>query len=261
MEERILISDIPLVTVIIPVYRSSLYIEAAIRSVMAQTITNWELIVIDDYSDDGTPEIVRSLAQEDTRIRLVCNERNMGVARTRNRGMDMARGSYIALLDSDDVWLPDKLERQLSLMAREKADLCYCSYAIVNAQGERCRPDYLVPESADFNLLLKENVIGCSTVVMSRRTVEDHRFTTDFYHEDYVFWVTLLQEGFRAVGCTEPLVHWRFIESSRSYDKRKAAISRWRIYRDYLHLSIGRSLSSFVAYFAASTKKYFRKLR
>lgn len=260
MEGNNITSAVPLVTVIMPAYQSSSYIEAAIRSVMMQTVTNWEMIVIDDCSNDGTVEIIRSLAQEDERIHLVYNEQNMGVARTRNRGIDMAQGNYIALLDSDDVWLPDKLEHQLLIMEQEKADLCYCSYSIVNSQGERCRPDYLVPASVDFDKLLNENIIGCSTVVISRRAMEGHRFTTDFYHEDYVLWLTLLREGFLAVGYTEPLVQWRFIESSRSYDKRKAAGSRWKIYRDYLQLPIGKSLISFAAYFTAGIKKYFRKL-
>lgn len=261
MEQILSEQTAPLVTVIMPAYRARNYIEAAVRSVMAQTLTDWELIVIDDCSGDETPELVRALEREDDRIRLVCNEQNMGVARTRNRGMDLARGKYIALLDSDDVWLPEKLERQLARMDREGADVCYCSYAIVDARGERCKPDYLVPPAVDFRGLLRENVIGCSTVVLNRRVLEDHRFLTDFYHEDYVLWVTLLREGFRAVGCTEPLVHWRFIENSRSYDKRRAAQNRWRIYRDYLHLSLGSSLAAFAAYGFASVKKYFRKLR
>lgn len=261
MEDQIMESAAPMVTVIMPAYRAQAYIEAAVRSVMAQTLSDWELIVLDDCSGDGTPELVRALAREDARIRLVCNGENMGVARTRNRGLDMARGEYIALLDSDDVWLPEKLERQLARMKDTGADICYCSYAIVDAAGERCRPDYLVPPEVDFDRLLGENVIGCSTVVLSRRALEAHRFATDFYHEDYVLWVTLLREGFRAVGCTEPLVHWRFIENSRSFDKRKAAGNRWRIYRDYLHLPLGRSLRAFAAYGAASVKKYFRKLR
>ena len=260
MEHQMAKQNDPLVTVVMPAYRAEAYVEAAVRSVMAQTMPNWELIVIDDCSGDETPEILRALTREDNRVRLVCNEKNMGVARTRNRGMDMARGQFVALLDSDDVWRPEKLERQLALMEKSGADVCYCSYAIVDARGERCRPDYLVPPETDFRRLLGENVIGCSTVVLSRRVLEEHRFITDFYHEDYVLWVTLLREGFRAAGCVEPLVHWRLIEDSRSFNKRKAAGNRWRIFRDYLHLPLGQSLRAFAVYGMASIRKYFRKL-
>lgn len=251
----------PLVTVIMPAYRAEAYIEAAVRSVMAQSLTDWELLILDDCSGDNTAAIAHALAREDGRIRVLRNEENMGVARTRNRGMDLARGEYIALLDSDDVWHPEKLARQIALLEQTDADLCYCSYAIVDAKGVPCRPDYMVPPEADYRRLLRENVIGCSTVVLTRRILESHRFATDFYHEDYVLWVTLLREGFRAVGCTEPLVDWRFIENSRSFDKRKAAGNRWRIYRDYLHLPLGQSLGAFAGYSLASARKYFRKLR
>ena len=261
MEQILSEEKAPLVTVIMTAYQARDYVEQAVRSVMAQTVTDWELIVIDDCSGDDTPEMIRALAGEDRRIRLVCNEENMGVARTRNRGIDLARGSYIALLDSDDVWMPDKLERQLERMEQENGDICYSSYAIVDARGERCKPDYLVPGTVDFKGLLRENVIGCSTVLLNRRVLENHRFVTDFYHEDYVLWVTLLREGFRAVGCAEPLVHWRFIATSRSFDKRKAAGNRWRIYREYLHMNLASSAAAFAAYGCASVKKYFRKLR
>lgn len=247
------------VTVIMPAYNAGRFLEAAVRSVMGQTETNWELLILDDGSSDDTAAIARRLEGEDSRIRYIPNPHNMGVAKTRNRGFDLARGAYIALLDSDDVWLPGKLERQLRRMALTGADICYCSYAIVDDQGNKSRSDYLVPDATDFNKLLRENVIGCSTVVLSRKVIEQHRFETDFYHEDYVLWLKLLRAGFRAVGCTEPLVHWRLIENSRSFNKRKAAGNRWRIYRDYLKLPLGKSLLAFAAYGTAGLRKYLRK--
>lgn len=249
----------PLVSVIMPAYNAGRFLEAAIRSVMDQTVADWELLVLDDGSSDDTLAIARRLAQGDSRIRVLPNERNMGVAKTRNRGFDLCRGEYVALLDSDDVWLPNKLERQLGRMAESGADICYCSYAIVDANGEKSRPDYLVPGTTDFDRLLRENVIGCSTVVLSRKVIDSHRFETDFYHEDYVLWLKLLRSGFRAAGCTEPLVRWRLIENSRSFNKRKAAGNRWRIYRNYLHLPLGKSILAFGAYGAAGLKKYLRK--
>ena len=248
------------VSVIMPAYNAGRFLEAAVRSVMAQTMPDWELLIIDDGSSDDSRAIAQALAGEDSRIRFLPNEKNMGVSRTRNRGLELARGAYVALLDSDDIWLPHKLERQLARLEETSADICYCSYAIVDGAGQKCRADYLVPGDTDFEKLLRENVIGCSTVVLSRRIAQDYRFETDFYHEDYVLWLKLLRQGFRAAGCTEVLVHWRLIENSRSFDKRKAAGNRWRIYRDCLHLSPGKSLVVFAAYGAASVKKYFRKL-
>lgn len=246
----------PLVSVIMPAYNAEPYIEAAIRSVMEQTVHDWELIVLDDCSGDGTCAIAQRLAAEDGRIRLLRNGENMGVARTRNRGFELCAGQYVALLDSDDVWHPDKLEKQLARLTQTGAELSYTSYAIVGADGKKVKADYLVPQWATFDQLLKQNVIGCSTVMMTARIAKSHQFRTDFYHEDYVLWLQLLRSGCKAAGCTEVLADWRHIENSRSFDKRRAVRNRWRIYREYLGLSVPKSLWLIANYGAASLKKY-----
>ncbi len=244
------------VSVIMPAYNAGKYIEEAIRSVMAQTLTDWELLVLDDGSTDDTCALAAALAAEDPRIRLLPNERNMGVARTRNRGFDLCRGRYVALLDSDDVWLPEKLERQIALLEKTGADFTYCSYAIMDEKGDRAKADYLVPEQVSFESLLRENCIGCSAVLLRRECLREHRFTPDFYHEDYVLWLELTRAGFRGVGCTQVLARWRYIAGSRSFDKKNAAMNRWRIYRDCLKLPLWKSAWVFCGYVTASLKKY-----
>lgn len=251
----------PIVSVIMPAYNSRRFIAQAIASVQAQSVTDWELLVIDDGSQDDTCAIVETLAAQDRRVRLIRNEQNMGVAATRNRGFDLCRGQYVALLDSDDVWYPHKLQRQLELLERTGADIAYCSYAIVDEEGLQAKSDYTIPEQVDFDGLLRENVIGCSTVVLRRGILESHRFRTDFYHEDYVLWLDLLRTGHRAAGCSETLVAWRLIANSRSYDKRRSAFNRWRIYRQYLQLPLGKSMVAFASYAAASLRKYGGKSR
>ena len=250
----------PLVSVIMPAYNAGVFIEEAIRSVMAQTVADWELLVLDDGSSDDTLIIAQRLAREDCRIRLMPNERNMGVARTRNRGLDLCRGEYVAFLDSDDIWYPQKLETQLAAMKKTGADLSYCSYAIVDAAGEKCRGDYLVPSTVEFHDLLRQNVIGCSTVMLSAAAAEKYRFETDFYHEDYVLWLRLLRDGCRTVGCTQVLVAWRYVENSRSFNKWNAAQKRWRIYREFLHLGFGYSVRLLTEYAFFGVRKYFKKV-
>lgn len=125
----------PLVSVIMPAYNAEKYIEEAVSSVLSQTYKNWELLILDDCSSDCTAEIAEYFASLDTRIRLLRNPQNMGVAKTRNRGFDIAKGEWIALLDSDDVWHSDKLEKQLAVAGRAGADIIYCSYALVNESG------------------------------------------------------------------------------------------------------------------------------
>lgn len=246
------------VSIIMPAYNAADYIEAAIRSVMTQTLTDWELYVIDDCSPDATVAVAERLAREDRRITVLRNENNMGVSRTRNRGLDLCRGRYVAFLDSDDIWLPEKLEKQIALLTQKKADIAYCSYAIIDGRGNRAKPDYLVPDSTTFTALTGENVIGCSTVMLTAEIAGKYRFKTDFYHEDYVLWLQLLQDGYRAVGCSQVLVQWRYLNNSRSFDKRRSAKNRWKIYRNQLHLSLWDSLRAFGKYAVSGAKKYFR---
>ena len=249
----------PLVSVIMPAYNAARFIEEAIRSVMAQTLTDWELLVLDDGSSDDTVRIAQTLAQTDSRIKVLPNEHNMGVARTRNRGFDLCRGRYVALLDSDDVWYPQKLERQTALMQETGAALCYCSYAIVDADGNKTRADYLVPAAVDLDALLKQNVIGCSTVMLCTEVTETYRFEEDFYHEDYVLWLRLLQDGCKFVGCTQLLAAWRYVENSRSFNKWNAAKKRWLIYRRYLQLGFVYSARLTAEYALQGLRKYSKK--
>lgn len=248
----------PVVSIIMPAYNCEQYIEKAIRSVMGQSFRDWELIVIDDGSKDSTRDIIGSLASEDGRIISIPNEKNIGVANTRNRGVEVSRGRYIAFLDSDDIWCPDKLKLQLERLGERGGDLCYCSYSIIDSEDRKAKSDYIVPPSLDFKDLLKENYIGCSTVLLSREMLGGQRFLVDYYHEDYVLWLELLQNGARAVGCTEPLVKWRLIQNSRSFDKRQSAAHRWDIYRKHLRLSWFRSSALFVIYAFNGIRKYLK---
>ena len=247
----------PKVTVIMPAYNAAQFIEAAIRSVIAQTVTDWELLVIDDGSRDDTCKIVEALSAQDSRVQLLRNAHNMGVANTRNRGLSLCRGEFAAFLDSDDIWLPEKLQKQLDLLEKTGASLCYTAYGIMDVAGNPSRGDYLVPAKADFRKLLMENVIGCSTVMLRRQNTGHYRFETTLHHEDYALWLRMLKDGILAAGCTEVLVKWRLVENSRSFDKRKSAHSRWVIYRDYMKLPLHQSLWAFGNYAFASVKKYF----
>lgn len=256
MEEK---SGSPLVSVIMPAYNAEPYIEEAIRSVLNQTLTDLELIVIDDCSPDDCFAIAHEFADRDQRVTVLRNEFNSGVAVTRNRGIDLARGEYIAFLDSDDVWHPEKLERQLSRMREENSVISYCSYAIIDPAGQRIRADYLVPARVTFGELLKENCIQCSAMLIRSDIVKRIRFNTEFFHEDYILGLDILVEKHKAAGCTEVLLSWRYAPASRSYDKRRAAQNRWRIYRHYLRLPLIRCVSLFAFYTAAGLRKYLRR--
>lgn len=239
-----------------PAYNAATTIESAVRSVMGQTYPHWRLLVIDDGSADDTCAIVTRLVEEDRRITLVRNEQNMGVAKTRNKGLDLCTDGCVAFLDSDDLWHPDKLTRQMKKMCEEHADLVYSSYGIIDCDGKPCRNAYRVPETADFNRMLKENVVGCSAALISQTIARDYRFNPEFYHEDYCLWLKILQDGHKAVGCQEVLMNWRLASGSRSFDKRNGARNRWRIYRRQLGLSLPKSTIAFVSYAVNGLRKY-----
>ena len=128
----------PLVSVIIPAYNAEPFLRETIESVLSQTVSDWQMLVIDDGSSDNTQKIVTEFAQKDPRIQLVVNESNMGVAKTRNRGMELCRGKYVALLDSDDYWKPQLLEKMIARAEETGADIIYCSYEMVTSRGVRC---------------------------------------------------------------------------------------------------------------------------
>lgn len=246
-----------LVSVIMPAYNVARFIEAAISSVLSQSLTDWELLVIDDCSTDNTYEIAAKM--EDPRIQVLRNEKNSGVARTRNRGIELAKGKYIAFLDSDDIWHPQKLERQIARLESAGADITYCSYAIIDANGKKTRADYLVSPIATYGDILKENYIQCSAMLMKAELAKKYKFRTDFYHEDYVLGLNILRDGHIAAGCPEILLSWRYLENSRSFNKKKSAKNRWKIYREYLHLPLYKAVYLFCRYAMAGFRKYFRK--
>lgn len=248
-----------MVTVIMPAYNAAAYIEEAIRSVMNQTYGAWRLLVLDDGSSDDTTTIVQRLAAEDTRITLSCNTQNCGAAHTRNRGLDLCTDGYVAFLDSDDRWHPEKLATQVNLAQQSGAEIIYTSYAIIDCNGKPCRSPYIVPEHTDFDAMLKENVIGCSAVLLSPSAARKYRFPIGFYHEDYCLWLDMLQDGCQAVGSSQVLTEWRLVNGSRSFDKRNGVRQRWRIYREHLHLPLWKCMHSFIGYAASGIKKYYKK--
>ena len=245
-----------MVSVVMPAYNAERYIETAIRSVMAQTYMDWELIVIDDGSSDDTCGVVHRLMAEDPRIQLVQNPENKGVSHTRNRGLDQCRGEYVALLDCDDVWLPEKLEKQLALAAESGADVLYCSYGIVDESGMARCDDFIVPSQISYRETLSHSVISCSTALLSRRVVDTYRFRTDYYHEDLVLWLEILRDGYTAAGVTDVLAQYRVFEGTRSSNKLKSAARRWVVIRRCMREPLLSSIGAMMRYAWITVRKY-----
>ena len=240
--------EIPLVSVIMPAYNAAPFIEEAINSVISQTVKDWELLVIDDCSTDNTREIVEKIALQDSRVRLLANEKNMGAAGSRNRGLDAFTGRYVALLDSDDYWYPPMLEKMIARAEETKADIIYCSYELVDEQGMKVCNDFLVPETTDFKQSIIRSVITCSTALITDDLARKNRFPVNMYHEDIAMWFQILRDGGLARGEPEVLAAYRQRKNSRSADKLVSAARRWQIYRKHLSMSFLQSVKAMIGY-------------
>lgn len=246
----------PLVSVVMPNYNGERFVEDAIKSVLSQTYNNIELIVVDDCSRDNSPEVIEKIAKQDERVHLFRNKTNCGVSQTRNQGIQLASGRYIALLDNDDLWEKDKVERQLHL-ALKGYKIVYCSYDFIDENSNAIKKPFIVPPSTNFNKMLSSTVISCSSAFIEARLLKEHLFRTDFYHEDYLLWMELIQVVDSAVGDQKVLMHYRQVAGSRSSSKRQVAKERWRIYRGALKLNLFVSSIAFLKYAIKGVLKYY----
>lgn len=220
-----------LVSIIMPAYNAAATIACAIDSVLAQTYRQWELIVVNDASGDETAELASAYAARDSRIRVLDNARNMGVSRTRMNGMQAARGQWLALLDSDDAWQADKLEKQMRIAGEGRAQLVYTGSSYMDSLGTPRAWVFHVPEAITYRKLLKQNVIPNSSVLIRRDWYERSVRHAEDIHEDFVCWLLFLQAGGIACGIDEPLLVYRLSPSSKSGNKLRSARMAWRSYR------------------------------
>ena len=220
-----------LVSVIMAAYNAEKTIEQAINSVLSQTYTNFELLVVNDCSKDRTAELVKGIAATDGRVRLISNVKNSGVSYTRKHGLEEANGSWIAILDSDDAWTPEKLEKQIELQNRTNADLLFTGSAFMDADGHPIDWYLHAPAEVTYRQLLKQNVLSNSSALVRKELYARHYAVGDGMHEDFAIWLSILKEGKKAYGVDEPLLIYRIAKSSKSGNKVKAARMNWNTYR------------------------------
>ena len=246
-----------MITIIMPAYNCDKYIADAVRSVKEQTFKDWELYIIDDCSTDNTKAVAESLAADDKRIKVLRNDWNSGVSKTRNKGIKIADSDYIAFLDSDDAWEPDKLEKQVRLaVGNPQAGLIFTGSGFMNEDGERLEYILHVPERISRKELLKQNVISCSSVLVKKELITKHLMPeTGIMHEDFASWLGILKDEKFAYGIDEPLLIYRISSSSKSGNKIKAAGMNWRTYR-HAGLNIFQSVYYMGWYIVRGLMKY-----
>lgn len=236
-----------MISIIVPVYNAEKFIDETINSVLSQTEKDFELILVNDCSTDSTVERISHF--DDPRIRLIDMSSNLGAWAARNRGLEEAAGRYIAFLDSDDLWEPQKLETELRYMKENKAGFVFTGYEFADENGIGNGTVVHVPKTFTYKKALNNTTIFTSTVLLDREIIPDRLIhMPDIKSEDTATWWNILKEGYTAYGLDMNLVKYRRSAGSLSSDKVEAIRRIWRLYRKIAGLSVFESALHFVCW-------------
>lgn len=231
----------PLVSIVMPAYNSAHFISESIRSVQEQTFENWELLVIDDASQDGTIEIVKALLEKDERIRLHPLPTNQGAGFARNIGIKASEGNYICFLDADDLWKPEKLEVQLDFMDKNNVEVCYASYELINEEGKRLHKMIKALVDLPFKKLLKANYVGNLTGIYNAKKLGKIYCPLIRKRQDWGLWLLATKKAGNAKGISKPLAYYRMRKHSISGNKWEMLSYNYQVYRKVLGFSALKS--------------------
>ena len=243
-----------LVSVIIPYYKKKEYITSSINSVLNQTYKNLELIIIYDDSNKENLSLLKKIKKKDKRIKIFINKKNLGAGRSRNKGIKLSKGIFIAFLDSDDLWKKNKLKKQIFFMKKKGIDVSHTSYHIINSNnkiiGSRKAKDMC------HKLLLKSCDIGLSTVILKKVIITNKiKFSNIKTKEDYVLWLKITSNDKKIFALKDNLTKWRKLEDSLSSSKLQKLHDGYLVYRKYMNFNL---LKSFV-YLVMLSFNYFLK--
>ncbi|MEZ9412517.1 glycosyltransferase family 2 protein [Vibrio lentus] len=247
------------VSIITPAYNAEKWIFRTYQSIQSQTYTNWEWLITDDCSSDGTLAILNDLAKSDCRVKVFKNKRNSGAAVSRNNSLSNATGEFLAFIDSDDIWLSNKIEMQLNFMGGD-IDFSFTAYELIDELENQLNKTVDSSQQGDFSyndMLRKKATIGCSTVLLRRSGFRDITMPLIRTGQDYALWLKLLKTGKKAHVLNEVLTQYRILPDSISRNKFKKAKRQWQIYRKIERLSLIESSISFCFY---AYRAVFRKI-
>lgn len=248
----------PTVTIITPLHNGARFIERAVNSVRAQSFSNWQHIVINDRSMDGGDRIARELSVQDPRLKVMESSAS-GAPSARNTGMLSAEGRYIAFLDCDDYWAPEKLETQVRFMQAEDLAFSWSAYDIMNMAGEVIRTQATHAEATPADLLTKRTVIGCLTAIYDRDRLGTMLMPQIRMRQDVCLFASILARstelGLPTRGLQQPLAFHQLHDSNMTRNKARAALYQWRAYRDVFGLSLPLSAYYFSQYAVNSLRE------
>lgn len=247
-----------LISIIVPVYNVEKYIIETCKSVFAQTYQNWELLLVEDGSKDNSAEVIETLIRErnDDRIRLIRQPENAGAAEARNRGLAESKGRYIAYLDADDIWLPEKLEQELAFADEKEAAFVFTGYEFADEQGKGTGKVVRVPETLSYKQALGNTTIFTSTVLFDTQKIpKDMLWMPKIKSEDTALWWKVMRNGYIAYGLDKNLVKYRRPGKSLSSNKVEALRRIWNLYREAEGMSVWKSAFYFCLWAIRAVKR------
>ena len=247
-----------LVSIVTPCYNAGTTIVSTIESVVNQTYTNWEMLVVDDCSTDNSADVIKEYASKDFRIKYLRTDKPSGSpALPRNIGIENALGKYIAFLDADDVWLPDKLQLQVEFLEMNGYDLVYSFYEKINWDGVRNGRIVQTRKTSVYKSLLKSNAIPCLTSVVKHEAVGETRFK-QIPQEDFCFWLDILKKGYIAHNLCKVTALYREAKTSRSANKYEMFKGYWNVIRKYPHIKLFSACYYMLTYTIFGFIKYLK---
>lgn len=247
--------DEVLVSVIIPAYNCTGFVRQAIDSALTQDVP-LEIIVIDDCSKDDLDPVMDAYSKC-PQVLYMKNEENLGAAETRNKGVALARGEYVAFLDADDYWEQDKLKKQLKMIREKQTVICSTARELMNPDGTLSGCTIPVKTEYTFRDIRMHNQINCSSVLIRTEVAKEFPMHHDDCHEDYLMWLEVLQKYERGCAVNEPLLKYRVSNTGKSGNKLHSAMMTFRTYRR-MGFGFLQSLVYFISYSIHGVRKYFR---
>lgn len=248
-----------LVSIITPLYNGERFVAQTIESVLAQTYTEWEMIIINDGSKDNGENVVKKYADKDARIKLY-SQPNGGSSSARNNGLRRAQGEYICFLDADDIWEPIFIERQLKFLTEHNADIVFASYKRINTENKEILRPFIVPNQVNYTDTLKTCSLSCLTTMFKREFCKDIYFNEQLksMRDDFAFWLALLKRTMYAWGNPEILASYRIFETSTTANKKKVIIPQFNIYYKVERLGLFKSIYYLIHWAVNGYMKYNR---
>lgn len=238
-----------LVSIVVPVYNSEKFILDTINTVEKQSYKNWELIFVDDCSKDNSTKIIKERIKNNNKIKLIELKKNSGAATARNVGIDESKGSYIAFLDSDDLWKKEKLENQLAFIKENGCAFSFTGYEFADEYGLGNGKVVKVPFKMNYKKALKNTTIFTSTVMFDLEKIsKDQIKFENIKSEDTATWWKVLKSGYVAYGLNENLTYYRRTSGTLSSNKFEAIKRTWNLYRTQEKLNIFYSFYNFCFY-------------